>query len=224
MTSCATWLAATLPGVGEPPPHDDWPARRAYDLRWQRLLFEAGYAGVDWPAEGGGRGSSPVEQLIFKEECERAGAPYVGRELRRPPARRPDHHRRGHGGTEGALPPGHPARRGGVVPGLQRARRGQRPGLAAHPGRPRRRRLRGDRLEDLDVPRRGGRLLRAARAHRGGAQPRHHVADHAHGRARHRDPAAAHHRGDHRVRRAVPRTRCASRWPTASATRTTAGA
>ncbi len=27
---------------------------------------------------GGGRGSSPVEQLIFKEECERAGAPYVG--------------------------------------------------------------------------------------------------------------------------------------------------
>jgi hypothetical protein len=72
------WLAATLGGVGEPPPHDDWPARRAYDLRWQQRLFEAGYAGVDWPAEGGGRGSSPVEQLIFKEECERAGAPYVG--------------------------------------------------------------------------------------------------------------------------------------------------
>jgi alkylation response protein AidB-like acyl-CoA dehydrogenase len=72
------WLAATLGGVGEPPSHDDWPARRAYDLRWQQLLFEAGYAGVDWPAEGGGRGSSPVEQLIFKEECERAGAPYVG--------------------------------------------------------------------------------------------------------------------------------------------------
>src|ERR1700759_248799 len=73
-----TWLAATLAGVGAPPPHDDWPARRAYDLRWQQLLFQAGYAGVDWPAEGGGRGSSPVEQLIFKEECERAGAPYVG--------------------------------------------------------------------------------------------------------------------------------------------------
>jgi alkylation response protein AidB-like acyl-CoA dehydrogenase len=72
------WLDTTLPGVGPPPPHDDWPARRAYDLSWQRLLFDAGYAGVDWPAEGGGRGSSPVEQLIFKEECERAGAPYVG--------------------------------------------------------------------------------------------------------------------------------------------------
>src|SRR6202012_2735068 len=73
-----SWLAGVLPGVGAPPPHDDWAARRAYDLRWQQLLFEAGYAGVDWPAEGGGRGSSPVEQLIFKEECERAGAPYVG--------------------------------------------------------------------------------------------------------------------------------------------------
>ena len=72
------WLASVLPEVGSPPPHDDWPARRAYDLRWQRLLYDAGYAGVDWPAEGGGRGASPVEQLIFKEECERAGAPYVG--------------------------------------------------------------------------------------------------------------------------------------------------
>ncbi len=73
-----SWLAATLPAVGLSPPHDDWPARRAFDLRWQRLLFEAGYAGVDWPVEGGGRGASPVEQLIFKEECERARAPYVG--------------------------------------------------------------------------------------------------------------------------------------------------
>src|ERR1700683_4347425 len=72
------WLAATLPGVGPAPPHDDWRGRRAYDLRWQRLLFEAGYAGVDWPGEGGGRGSSPVGQLIFKEEGGGGGAPYVG--------------------------------------------------------------------------------------------------------------------------------------------------
>jgi alkylation response protein AidB-like acyl-CoA dehydrogenase len=71
-------LASVLPDVGAPPPQDDWSARRAYDLRWQRLLFDAGYAGVDWPAEGGGRGASPVEQLVFKEECARAGAPYVG--------------------------------------------------------------------------------------------------------------------------------------------------
>ena len=72
------WLVTTLPTLGAAPPADDWPARRAFDSRWQRLLFDAGYAGVDWPTEGGGRGASPVEQLIFKEECERAGAPYVG--------------------------------------------------------------------------------------------------------------------------------------------------
>jgi alkylation response protein AidB-like acyl-CoA dehydrogenase len=72
------WLVTTLPTLGAAPPAEDWPARRAFDSRWQRLLFDAGYAGVDWPAEGGGRGASPVEQLIFKEECERAGAPYVG--------------------------------------------------------------------------------------------------------------------------------------------------
>jgi alkylation response protein AidB-like acyl-CoA dehydrogenase len=72
------WLVTTLPTLGAAPPADDWPARRAFDSRWQRLLFDAGYAGVEWPTEGGGRGASPVEQLIFKEECERAGAPYVG--------------------------------------------------------------------------------------------------------------------------------------------------
>jgi len=72
------WLGATLPSLAPPPAADDWPGRRAFDLHWQHLLFEAGYAGVDWPTEGGGRGASPIEQLIFKEECERAGAPYIG--------------------------------------------------------------------------------------------------------------------------------------------------
>ncbi|HEY3841845.1 MAG TPA: acyl-CoA dehydrogenase family protein [Acidimicrobiales bacterium] len=72
------WLRTTLPSLPEAPPAEDWPARRQFDSAWQHLLFEAGYAGVDWPTEGGGRGASPVEQLIFKEECERAGAPYVG--------------------------------------------------------------------------------------------------------------------------------------------------
>jgi alkylation response protein AidB-like acyl-CoA dehydrogenase len=72
------WLGSTLPSLPAPPPADDWPKRRRFDLHWQRLLFDAGYAGVDWPTEGGGRGASPTEQLIFKEECERAGAPYVG--------------------------------------------------------------------------------------------------------------------------------------------------
>ena len=77
-TELRAWLATALPTLPPKPPGSDWPARRAFDTRWQRMLFDAGYAGVDWPAVGGGRGASPVEQLLFKEECERAGAPYVG--------------------------------------------------------------------------------------------------------------------------------------------------
>jgi alkylation response protein AidB-like acyl-CoA dehydrogenase len=77
-SSLRAWLEASLPGLPDKPSPDDWPGRRAYDTRWQRLLFEAGYAGVDWPVQGGGRGASPVEELIFKEELERAHAPYVG--------------------------------------------------------------------------------------------------------------------------------------------------
>ncbi len=73
------WLADVLPDVGPPPAdHTDVVARRAYDTAWQKMLHEAGYAGIDWPREFGGRGATPVEHLIFLEETERAGAPYVG--------------------------------------------------------------------------------------------------------------------------------------------------
>ena len=72
------WLASVLSTVPPKPPIDDWPARRAHDMAWQRQLFDAGYAGISWPTEHGGRGASPNEELIFLEETERAGAPYVG--------------------------------------------------------------------------------------------------------------------------------------------------
>jgi alkylation response protein AidB-like acyl-CoA dehydrogenase len=72
------WLDDAIPTVPPPPAPDDWPARRSYDTAWQRRLFDAGYAGVSWPVEHGGRGASPTEELIFLEETERAGAPYVG--------------------------------------------------------------------------------------------------------------------------------------------------
>ena len=53
-TELRGWLAETLPGLPPKPSPRDWPGRRAYDTHWQRLLFGAGYAGVDWPVEGGG--------------------------------------------------------------------------------------------------------------------------------------------------------------------------
>ncbi|MGW7460592.1 acyl-CoA dehydrogenase [Streptomyces sp. NPDC054797] len=72
------WLAKELPALPAKPSPDDWPARRAYDLGWQRRLYEAGYAGLHWPVDAGGQGATPTQHLIFLEETERAGAPYVG--------------------------------------------------------------------------------------------------------------------------------------------------
>ncbi|MGO9457753.1 MAG: acyl-CoA dehydrogenase family protein [Acidimicrobiales bacterium] len=72
------WLEETVPTLPAKPPADDWPARRRYDTHWQRLLFDAGWAGIGWPDEGGARGASPVEQLVYAEELARAHAPYVG--------------------------------------------------------------------------------------------------------------------------------------------------
>ena len=72
------WLADAVPSAGVAPSDRDWEAKRDYDTGWQRRLFDAGYAGINWPIEFGGRGASPQEHLIFLEESERLGAPYVG--------------------------------------------------------------------------------------------------------------------------------------------------
>jgi alkylation response protein AidB-like acyl-CoA dehydrogenase len=72
------WLATVLPTLPSKPHSTDWPGRREYDTMWQKTLVEAGYAGINWPTEYGGRGATPTEHLIFLEESERAGAPYVG--------------------------------------------------------------------------------------------------------------------------------------------------
>jgi alkylation response protein AidB-like acyl-CoA dehydrogenase len=72
------WLEQAVPAYPPEPAPDDWDARRAWDTGWQRRLFDAGYAGINWPKEYGGRGASPVEHMIFLEETERVGAPYVG--------------------------------------------------------------------------------------------------------------------------------------------------
>lgn len=42
---------------------------------WDAKLYEAGLAGLSWPAEYGGRGLSVLEEVIFNEECARAQAP-----------------------------------------------------------------------------------------------------------------------------------------------------
>jgi alkylation response protein AidB-like acyl-CoA dehydrogenase len=72
------WLAANVPdnlrGRGFASSRGDRDA--VARLRaWQRTLHKAGYVGMDWPAEYGGRGASLVEQVMFYEEMARAQAP-----------------------------------------------------------------------------------------------------------------------------------------------------
>jgi len=48
-----------------------------YLRKWQRKLYEGGWAGISWPKEFGGRGASLMEQAIFQEEMARANAPQL---------------------------------------------------------------------------------------------------------------------------------------------------
>jgi alkylation response protein AidB-like acyl-CoA dehydrogenase len=45
--------------------------------RWQGELAEGGLAGVTWPAEYGGRGLGPIEQVICNQEISRAKVPGI---------------------------------------------------------------------------------------------------------------------------------------------------
>ena len=42
---------------------------------WQKTMFEGGWAGITWPKEFGGRGSTPIEAAIYTEEMAASDAP-----------------------------------------------------------------------------------------------------------------------------------------------------
>ena len=44
---------------------------------WQRVLAEGGFAGVTWPAEFGGQGLGPLDQVIVGQELQAAGVPGI---------------------------------------------------------------------------------------------------------------------------------------------------
>ena len=44
---------------------------------WQRKVYEAGYLGLDWPAEYGGHSDPHKRQRIVSQELNRAGAPFL---------------------------------------------------------------------------------------------------------------------------------------------------
>jgi alkylation response protein AidB-like acyl-CoA dehydrogenase len=61
------WFAAHTPHE-EPKTLDE---RRA----WHRMLYEAGFVGMSWPLEYGGRAASPMQQAIAADEMARVNAP-----------------------------------------------------------------------------------------------------------------------------------------------------
>ncbi len=68
------WLAETIPTLPWPEP-TLLADRVEFWQQWQRALFDAGYAGLTWPAEYGGAGLGPQQRAIFEEELDEAGAP-----------------------------------------------------------------------------------------------------------------------------------------------------
>lgn len=69
-----SWLAETLPRLSWPEP-PGLVEKVPFWREWQRMLHDAGLAGLTWPREYGGQGLDERMRAIFGEECDRAGAP-----------------------------------------------------------------------------------------------------------------------------------------------------
>jgi len=74
-----SWIEANkagAPGLGgaELGKEEAWIAQRR---DWQRKLAEGGFAGVTWPAEFGGQGLGPINQVIITQELQEAGVPGI---------------------------------------------------------------------------------------------------------------------------------------------------
>ena len=72
------WLADSVPQEWRAPgywfalsPDESFERRRT----WEASKAAAGFSGIDWPVEFGGRGGTPAQKAIHDEELARAGAP-----------------------------------------------------------------------------------------------------------------------------------------------------
>jgi alkylation response protein AidB-like acyl-CoA dehydrogenase len=63
-------------GIGGPASDEGWEIR----VRWDKELSSAGWLGLTWPRELGGRGLTAREEAIFVIEHSRANAPYLATE------------------------------------------------------------------------------------------------------------------------------------------------
>ncbi len=73
------WLKENAPRDWKPAGGSDIPRVESYALlrRWQHRLSDAGFIGLTWPKEYGGRGLTFVEELILQEEIALAQAPPI---------------------------------------------------------------------------------------------------------------------------------------------------
>jgi alkylation response protein AidB-like acyl-CoA dehydrogenase len=69
------WLKANVPADWEEHREESLEKRFEFLKRWQRKLYDGGWAGISWPKEYGGRGASLMQQVIFWQEMALAGAP-----------------------------------------------------------------------------------------------------------------------------------------------------
>ncbi len=69
------WLEANVPREWDEAREESLDRRFEFLRKWQRQLFDGGWAGISWPKEYGGRGASLMQQVIFWQEMARAGAP-----------------------------------------------------------------------------------------------------------------------------------------------------
>jgi alkylation response protein AidB-like acyl-CoA dehydrogenase len=75
------WLKANIPAewLTQVMGRSAIPREEAYDFMrgWQRRLYDAGFIGLTWPKEYGGRGLTFMEELIVHEEMALAKAPPI---------------------------------------------------------------------------------------------------------------------------------------------------
>src|SRR5271165_5574608 len=76
------WLKANVPPDWEKHRNEDeMLAKFEFFRAWQKKMFQAGWVGIAWAKEYGGRGATLMEQVIFTEEMARAGAPNLANVL-----------------------------------------------------------------------------------------------------------------------------------------------
>jgi len=71
------WLGANVPSGGSTVEHATLADEVAFLRAWQKKLHAAGWVGIHWPREYGGRGASVVENYVFQEEMAAARAPEI---------------------------------------------------------------------------------------------------------------------------------------------------